>query len=79
MMDRIAISVEARPDLSGADPFHRDPAEPTTADALSDRAAADRQHRLGDGDGLLHQLGLDRAAHRPRAAAGADPGDDRHR
>ena len=29
------------------------------------------------GDGLLHQLRFDRAADRPRAAAGADPGDDR--
>ena len=51
--------------------------EPTTADALAGSARQIAQHRLGDGDGLLHQLRLDRAAHRARAAAGAAAGAER--
>ena len=66
-----------RPELSGAHPLHPDPARADHRRRARRLGAADRQHRLGGGDGLLHQLGLDRAAHRPRAPAGAAAGDER--
>ena len=77
MMDRIAQSVERDPSYPGADPFHPDQARADDRRRARRLGAADRQHRLGDGDGLLHQLGLDRAADRPRAPAGAAAGDER--
>ena len=77
MMDRIAISVEARPDLSGADPFHRNPGRGDHRRRSVRSRGADLPDHRGDRDGLLHQLGIDRAADRARAAVGADPGDDR--
>jgi pyruvate kinase len=76
MMDRIAQSVERDPIYSARIHFTETRLEPTTADALSE-SAAQIAAPLGQGDGLLHQLGLDRAADRARAAAGADAGDDR--
>ena len=77
MMDRIATSVERDPSYPGADPFHPDAARADHRRRARRLGAADRQHHLGDGDGLLHQLGLDRAADRARAAAGAAAGDER--
>ena len=77
MMDRIANSVERDPSYQARIHFTQTRLEPTTADALAGSARQIAQHRLGDGDGLLHQLGLDRAADRARAAAGAAAGDER--
>ena len=77
MMDRIARSAERDPMYPARIHFTETAVEPTTADALAGAARADRSDDLGQGDGLLHQLGLDRAADRARAAAGANPGDDR--
>ena len=71
MMDRIARSVEADPIYSARIHFTETPAEATTADALSESAAQIVADPLGQGDGLLHHVGIDRAADRARAAAGA--------
>ena len=80
MMDRIATSVETRSrPIQARIHFTQTRLEPTTADALAGSARQIAEHRLGDGDGLLHQLGLDRAADRARAAAGAAAGDERRR
>ncbi len=78
MMDRIATTrrTRSRP-IRRASTSPRRGRKPTTADALAGSRAADREHDLGDGDGLLHELRLDRAADRPRAAAGAAAGDER--
>ena len=77
MMDRIAIERRARPDLSRAHPFHPDPAGADHRRRAGRFGAAYREHRLGDGDGLLHQLGFDRAADCARTPGGAAAGDDR--
>ena len=72
MMDRSAAASSATRSYPARGPLHRDPARADHRRRASGVGAADRQHGLGQGDGLLHQLGLDRPADRPRAPAGSD-------
>ena len=65
-----------RPGLFGPHPFHRDAGRGDHRRRLVGKRGADRPDPLGERDGLLHFVRIDRAAHRPRARAGADPGDD---
>ena len=78
MMNRIATSVEADPSHYAPGPFHRDPARRDHQRRASRGRPATSCATVGAVvDRLLHQLGLDRAAGRARAAdraaAGADP------
>ena len=77
MMNRIATSVESDPSYQRARPFHRDacPIRPPPTPSPQSAEQDGRDRRRG-GDRLLHQLGLDRAARRARAADGAAAGAD---
>ena len=77
MMDRIAVSVERDPSYQERIAFHADAAGSDHRRCDRRLGPPDRQHHLGDGDAVLHQLGFDRPPHRARAAAGAAAGDER--
>ena len=57
MMDRIATQRRSRPDLFGADPFHRDAGRGDHRRRPVGKRGADRPHPLGQRDGLLHRSG----------------------
>jgi pyruvate kinase len=76
MMNSIADAVERDPAHGDRVHFTVTRPDPTTADALAEAAKNIARDRLGLGDRLLHQFGLDGAADRPRAADRADHGAD---